>query len=113
AAAALVAQKLGAGRPEEARRCALAATRYAVVSLTTVGLLFLAARGLVLPLFSPDARVVALGASAVPVLALAQPFMAAGMVLAQAIRGGGFTRAALGVSAVGAFAVRLSSTWLF
>jgi putative MATE family efflux protein len=113
AAAALVAQKLGAGRPDEARRCALAATRYAIVSLTTLGLLFLVARGAVLPLFSSDARVVALGASAVPVLAFAQPFMAAAMVLAQAIRGGGFTRAALGVSAVGAFAVRLSCTWAF
>ena len=111
AAAALVAQKLGAGRPDEARRCALVATQYAVVSLTTLGLLFLAARGAVLPLFSSDARVVALGASAVPVLAVAQPFMAAAMVLAQSIRGGGFTRAALGVSAVGAFAVRLSCTW--
>jgi putative MATE family efflux protein len=111
AAAALVAQKLGAGRPDEARRCALVATRYAVVSLTTLGLLFLGARGAILPLFSSDARIIALGASAVPVLALAQPFMAAAMVLAQAIRGGGFTRAVLGVSAVGAFAVRLSSTW--
>jgi putative MATE family efflux protein len=111
AAAALVAQKLGAGRPDEARRAGLVATRYAVVSLTALGLVFLAARGAVLPLFSSDARVIALGASAVPVLALAQPFMAAAMVLAQAIRGGGFTRAALGVSAVGAFAVRLSCTW--
>jgi putative MATE family efflux protein len=110
AAAALVAQKLGAGRPDDARRCALAATRYAVVSLTAAGLLFLAARGAVLPLFSSDARVVELGGSAVPVLALAQPFMGAAIVLAQAIRGGGFTRAVLGVSAVGAFAVRLSCT---
>jgi putative MATE family efflux protein len=111
AAAALVAQKLGARRPAEARQCALLATRYAVVLLTGLGVAFLVARAAVLPLFSSDARVVALGATAVPVLALAQPFMAAAIVLAQAVRGGGFTRAVLGVSAAGALVVRLSCTY--
>ena len=111
AAAALVAQKLGARRPEEARRCALIGTRYAVVLLTALGVVFLVARNAVLPLFSSDARIVALGATAVPILALAQPFMAAAIVLAQAVRGGGFTRAVLGVSAAGALVVRLSCTY--
>jgi Na+-driven multidrug efflux pump len=72
---------------------------------------FLVARGAVLRIFSSDPRIVLLGASAVPVLALAQPFMAAAIVLAQAVRGGGFTRAVLGVSAVGALVVRLSCTY--
>ncbi len=111
AAAALVAQKLGAGRPAEARQCALIATRYAVVLLTTLGVVFLVGRSAVLSLFSSDPRIVALGATAVPVLALAQPFMAGAIVLAQAVRGGGFTRAVLGVSAVGALVVRLSCTY--
>jgi putative MATE family efflux protein len=113
AAAALVAQKLGGGRPQEARRCAIVATRYAVVLLTSLGLVFLVTRWAVLPLFSSEPGIVSLGASAVPILALAQPFMATAIVLAQAVRGGGFTRAVLGVSAVGAFAVRLSCTYLF
>jgi Na+-driven multidrug efflux pump len=67
----------------------------------------------VLVLFSSDARVVALGATAMPVLTLAQPFMGAAIVLGQALRGGGFTRAVLGVSAVGALVVRLSCTYTF
>jgi putative MATE family efflux protein len=111
AAAALVAQKLGARRPDEARRCAVLAARSAVVLLTSLGVVFLVARGLVLPLFSSDPRIVSLGESATPVLALAQPFMATAIVLGQALRGGGFTRAVLGVSAVGALAVRLSCTY--
>jgi MATE family multidrug resistance protein len=111
AAAALVAQKLGARHPEQARQCAFIATRYAVVLLTALGLFFLVARGVVLPIFTSDPRIVALGATAVPVLTLAQPFMAAAIVLAQAIRGGGHTRAVLGVSAVGALVVRLSCTY--
>jgi multidrug resistance protein, MATE family len=113
AAAALVAQKLGAGEGRDAPRAARIAMVYAIVLLTTVGLVFLAARRLVLPIFSTDAEVIAIGAAAVPVLALAQPFMATASVLAQSLRGAGMTRPVLGVSAVGAFAVRISCTWLF
>jgi MATE family multidrug resistance protein len=111
AAAALVAQKLGAGKVLEARRCATLSTRYAVVLLTSLGLLFLATRWVVLPVFSREARIVDLGAAAVPVLAVAQPFMAVAVVLGQSLRGGGFTRAALGVTSVCALVVRLSCTY--
>ncbi|MGD0526306.1 MAG: MATE family efflux transporter, partial [Polyangiaceae bacterium] len=111
AAAALVAQKLGARRPAEARRCAVIATQYSVVSLTALGVVFLVTRGAVLPLFSSEPRIVDVGASAVWVLALAQPFMAAAIVVGQSLRGGGFTRAVLGVSAAGALVVRLSCTY--
>jgi len=111
AAAALVAQKLGAGQPLEARRCATLSTRYAVVLLTSLGLLFLATRWLVLPVFTNEVRIVELGATAVPVLAVAQPFMAVAVVLGQSLRGGGFTRAALGVTSVCALVVRLSCTY--
>jgi putative MATE family efflux protein len=111
AAAALVAQKLGAGQPADARLCATVATRYAAVLLTSLGLLFLATRWVVLPVFTGDARIVELGARAVPVLAVAQPFMAVSVVLGQSLRGGGFTRAALGVTSICALCVRLSCTY--
>jgi putative MATE family efflux protein len=113
AAAALVAQKLGAGEPLEAPKAARISAGYAIALLTTLGLLFLAARRVVLPIFSTDADVVAIGAAAVPVLAVAQPFMATATVLAQSLRGAGMTRPVLGVSAVGAFVVRISCTWFF
>jgi MATE family multidrug resistance protein len=113
AAAALVAQKLGAGEPDEATKAARIAARYAIVLLTSLGLLFLATRSLSLPLFSRDAAVIALGSAAVPVLAIAQPFMAIATVLAQSLRGAGRTRAVLIVSATGAFVVRLACTWFF
>lgn len=111
AAAALVAQKIGAGRPAEAERAAWIATRYAVVSLTTFGVLALLGRDLVLPLFTPGHDdVIALGRAAMPVLALAQPFMATGVVLAQAIRGAGRTREVLAVSVIGGVVVRIGAT---
>jgi MATE family multidrug resistance protein len=113
AAAALVAQKLGARRPDDASRAARIATRDAALSLTALGLAVLAARHLVLPVFAKDAAVVDAGLSAVPVLALAQPFMAVAIVMSQALRGAARTRTALLISLVGAVVVRLSATWFF
>ena len=113
AAAALVAQKLGAGRVDEAVRVTRISVVDAVALLTTVGVVFFATRSVVLPIFTPEADVIAAGAAAVPVLAFAQPFMATSVVVAEALRGGGFTRTVLCVSALSAFVVRLSCTWLF
>ena len=113
AAAALVAQKLGAGRVDEAVRVTRISVVDAVALLTTVGVVFFATRSVVLPIFTPEANVIAAGAAAVPVLAFAQPFMATSVVVAEALRGGGFTRTVLCVSALSAFVVRLSCTWLF
>jgi Na+-driven multidrug efflux pump len=113
AAAALVAQKLGAGKPDEARSAAWISTRYAMIALTSFGLGALALRGIVLPLFSTDPEVVAISRKTIPVLTVAQPFMAAGIVLAQSLRGAGRTRAALGVSVTGAIVVRITATWFF
>jgi Na+-driven multidrug efflux pump len=113
AAAALVAQKLGAGRPADAQRAAWIAARYAVVLLTAFGLTALALRDLILPLFSVDPAVAAISRSTIPLLALAQPFMATSMVLAQSLRGAGRTRDVLGVTVTGALVVRLAATWVF
>lgn len=112
AAAALVAQKLGANRPDEARSAAWIACRYAIISLTAFGVGAFALQSVVLPLFSTDPAVLAIGKKTIPVLVLAQPFMAASIVLAQSLRGAGRTRSALGVSITGAVFVRLTATWL-
>jgi multidrug resistance protein, MATE family len=113
AAAALVAQKLGAGQPEEAHRTAKVATRYAVITLTAFGVGSFLLKDLILPLFSDDPTVIAIGRRTMFVLVVAQPFMATGMVLAQSLRGAARTRAALVVSLIGAVFVRLTATWLF
>ncbi len=113
AAASLVAQKLGAGEPEQAARVAKISARDAVLVLTSLGLLSLLSRHLLVPLFAKDAAVIAIGLSAMPVLAIAQPFMATSIVLSQTLRGAGHTRTVLAVSTLGAFFVRLSATWFF
>jgi multidrug resistance protein, MATE family len=113
AAAALVAQKLGANRPDDARRAAWIATRYSVIALTVFGLTALALRDVILPVFTKDPHVITIGRDVFWVLAIAQPFMGAGIVLAQSLRGAGRTREALLVSIVGAVVVRLTATYVF
>ncbi len=112
-AAALVALRLGSGHPEQAARAARIATGYAVFTLTFLGLLSYVGRGMLLPLFCDQPVVLAIGLATMPVLALAQPFMAVGVVRAQALRGAGATGRALAVSLVGAVLVRLGATWFF
>jgi MATE family multidrug resistance protein len=113
AAAALVAQKLGAGRPAEASRAGGVATLMAVLVLCAFGLLFaVAPRALMLP-FSRDPAIIDLGARSLYVAAIAQPFMAFATVIGMGLRGAGATRTVLAATLVSSFAVRLGATWLF
>lgn len=113
AAAALVAQKLGADEPEAARKVARIASLDAVVMLTIFGVSAFLLRDVILPVFTKHDDVLAIGRSTMYVLAVAQPFMAMGIVLAQSLRGAARTKEALRVSVIGAVFVRLSCTWVF
>jgi MATE family multidrug resistance protein len=113
AAASLVAQSLGRGDATGATQFARRAAEYAVAMLTTMGFAAFLLRRPLLAVFSSDPGVMTEGLQTIPVLLLAQPFMAAGIVLGQSLRGAGDTKGALGVSAVGALVVRLVCTWFF
>ena len=113
AAASIVAQRLGARLPEEAAHAARVATGLAVVSLGSVGLLFALVPELLLHLFTSDAAILATAAPVMMIAAISQPFMATGVVLSQAVRGAGDTRAALGVTLLGGLVVRLGATYYF
>lgn len=114
AAGPLVGQNLGAGRPDDARRCGVATLGLAAVgmSLAGVGLHVFA-----VPLFEfycPGASQQAIVAVGVPVLRLAafsMPALAACHVLGAALRGAGDTRFPLLATWLGFFLVRLPLTW--
>ena len=110
AAAAVVAQRLGAGRPDEARRASLLAMRMAIALLSTLGNAFALLPTFLTHLFSPDPAVAALAAPSLIVTACAQPFMAAATVLGESMRGAGATRSTLAVSLVCGLGVRLAVT---
>jgi len=113
AAAALVAQKLGAGDAVAAARAARIATRDAVIVVSGLGVAIFLARNVIVGLLVDDARVVAVTTGAVFVLMIAQPFMSSSIVLAQSLRGAGKTRVVLAVTSFCALVVRLGSTYLY
>jgi putative MATE family efflux protein len=112
ASGAIVAQKLGAGRPREAARCGWLATGMSIALLCLASLAFLLAPRRLLGLFTSDASIIALGARCLVVAAVAQPLMAIADSLSAALRGAGDTRTPMRVALVGPVLVRLGATWV-
>ncbi|AUX48212.1 efflux protein, MATE family [Sorangium cellulosum] len=113
AAGALMAQRLGAQRPRDAARAGLIAALMAIAALSAFGALFAFAPRPLLLAFSSDPELLALGERALPVAAVAQPFMAFATVIGMGLRGAGDTRTVLAVTLVCSLVVRLGGTWLF
>lgn len=115
AAATVMGQSLGADDRARARRGGAIATTMAVASLSVVGLAVWATGRFTLPVFVPpgtdDPELVATARAVLPLLALAQPFMTASIVLAQGLRGAGDTRSPLYVAIIGGLLVRVSLAW--
>lgn len=111
AAGALVAQKLGAGGNDDAKRAARIAARLSVALLSAFGLLFLLAPRVLVSAFTDDPSLVSMGIAPLYVAAVAQPFMAYATVMRMALRGAGATRIVLAVTLVGTFAIRLPAAY--
>lgn len=92
AAATLVGQNLGAGKPERARRSVWHAARYNTVFMTLVGVLLLAFAPEIVSWFSDQPDVLTYGASCLRILGVGYPAYAIGMIVVQALNGAGDTR---------------------
>ena len=113
AAAAVIAQKLGAHRPGDATRAGWLAAGMSVALATTIGVTLALAPRLLMKAFSTDPAVIDLGVKTLYIAAIAQPFMAYAMVKGMALRGAGATRTVLLSTFVGALVVRVAATYLF
>lgn len=113
AAAAVVAQNLGAKRPDDAKR-----SGWIAVSMSCALMLVIAAVFALFPeplarIFNTDEAIVAIGVRCLFIAAIAQPFMGVAIVLAQALRGAGETRLPFVSMVVCGLGVRLFATWYF
>jgi len=91
AAAALVGQNLGAGKPKRAQEAAWLAVGLACAVVSCFGLLFWLAGAPLMALFNDDPLVVALGANMLRWFSVSFAFLAMSFVLGNAMTGGGDT----------------------
>lgn len=91
AGATLVGQNLGAKEPGRAEAAVKVATKYNMVVLGVVGLLYAVFASFLIRLFATDLEVIAYGTKALWIVSLALPLYAAGMCLEGAFNGAGDT----------------------
>ncbi|MBV9945627.1 MAG: MATE family efflux transporter [Myxococcales bacterium] len=111
AAATMVGQNLGAGRPDRAERSVWQACICAATFLSAVGACFWLFAGPLVRLFTIDPEVVGHGVRYLRVVSLGFPFYAFGMVLSQSFNGAGDTRTPTLVNAVVFWVLQIPLAW--
>ncbi|OLB16284.1 MAG: MATE family efflux transporter [Gemmatimonadetes bacterium 13_2_20CM_70_9] len=91
AAATMVGQSLGAGKPDRAERAVWIASGYNMLVLGSVGVFFIIFAGPIVGLFTHDPTAAPTGALALRTMSYGFLFYALGMVLTQAFNGAGDT----------------------
>ncbi len=91
AAATMVGQNLGAGRPDRAERAVSTAAVYNMIFLGCVGVLFLVAAPFIASVFTNDPVVQPFAIGCLRIVSLGFVFYAAGMVITQSFNGAGDT----------------------
>ncbi len=91
AAATLVGQNLGAGRPERAEQSAWKAAKYNAIFMTLSGALLLLFAPAITGWFSSEPDVLRWGTSCLRIMGIGFPMYAVGMVIVQALNGAGDT----------------------
>ncbi|MEK6279506.1 MAG: MATE family efflux transporter [Acidobacteriota bacterium] len=91
AAATMVGQALGAGKPDRAERAVWIAAFYNMICLGVVGLIFVIFARKIIHLFTQDPNIVPYGVDCLRIVAYGFLFYAYGMVLTQSFNGAGDT----------------------
>ena len=92
AAATLVGQNLGAARPDRAERSVWTASKYNVLFMTVLGLVFVVLAPVIVSLFTDDPEIQRYGVNCLRILGFGYPMYAVGMIVIQALNGAGDTR---------------------
>jgi putative MATE family efflux protein len=111
ASAAMVAQKLGAGEPEQAAAAGWISAGLGVAVLGTTGMLFWFFPEALLKCFTSDPEIIAMGIPCLRIAAWVQPLMAMYEAMAGGLRGAGDTRTPMFAAFIGPGIIRLTLCW--
>lgn len=112
AAATLAGQYLGAGAPEHAKRAVRHCWYMCMVIMGTLGLLFVLAPGPLLGIVTNEPKILQEAPILLRICGPSEIFMATYLVLSQAMRGAGDTRAPMVLSYFSMFCVRLPAVYI-
>lgn len=112
ATSSLVAQYLGAKRPDLAQQVVYRACLLAMIGMGAIGLSYLIAPRVLMQLFSQEESVIAAGVTILQLVALYQVFDAVGIILASALNGAGDTTYTMVVRSVLAWGLFLPVAWV-
>jgi MATE family, multidrug efflux pump len=107
AATTLVGQALGAKEPKAAEQHGYTAYWMGTALMAAMGLMFVLFPAQIMGFFTNDAEVIMNGTMPLRVMGLAQPFLAAAMIFAGALRGAGDTRFPMIITAAAIWLIRL------
>jgi Na+-driven multidrug efflux pump len=112
AAATLVGQNLGAGRPERAEQAVWRASFYNLIFLGSVGLLFIVFGDVIVRTFNADPVIVGYGTNALRIISAGFLLYAFGMVVTQSFNGAGDTRTPTLINLFCFWLLELPVAWL-
>jgi putative MATE family efflux protein len=89
AASALIGQSIGARKPDEGRAVSEIATQWAILWMSSLGVIFFFFSRNIVMFFTSDPAVIEIGAAGLQIMAFTQPFWAITIVQSNALRGTG------------------------
>jgi putative MATE family efflux protein len=112
AAATMVGQGLGAGKPERAIRSVRLAGWWSALALGFVGVVFIAFAPWIVGVFTDDSSTARWAVTGLRIVAIGLPFYGWGMVLEQSFNGAGDTRTPTLINIACFWALELPAAWL-
>lgn len=112
AAATLVGQNLGAKQPDRAQESVLLTTKYNVIFMSLVTLLFVFFSDFIIGLYTTNAVILAYGSKALQIIGLGYVFYGIGMVMIQALNGAGDTKTPTWINIICFWMIQIPLAWL-
>ncbi|MFN3968481.1 MATE family efflux transporter [Flavobacterium sp.] len=111
AAATLVGQNLGAKQPERAQKSVLLTTKYNIIFMSFVTLIFVCFSELIISFYTADKVILAYGSQALRIIGLGYVFYGIGMVMIQALNGAGDTKTPTWINIVCFWMIQIPLAW--